>query len=1080
MLNALIRFSLSQRGFIVAIAVAVLALALQKLQELPVEVLPDLTKPTVTILTEAPGFAPEEVETLVSVPLENALMGVNGVTRLRTKNDISLSLIYVEFDWDTDIYKARQFVQERLTGARENLPEGITPYMTPVASLMGEILFVGIMDPSGRTSPRDIRTLADWTLSRSIKSIPGVAEVLAMGGGVKQLEIQPIPEAMLLHHVSFDEIRNAASNSVSNTTGGFLTESEQEIMVRNLAMTVDLNSIGKTVVKHEGNRPIYIDDVARVSWGTEPMRGDAAMGTKNSNNNEINSKGYPGVILTVTKSPGFDTIRLTKKVEDTLRKMKATLPEGVEIHSIYRQADYIQLAIGNLEEALRDGAIMVSVILFLFLFNFRVTLITLTAIPLSLAITILVFDWMGLSVNSMTLGGLAVAIGMVVDDAIVDVENVFRRLKENVTLPEPRNRLEVIADASAEVRSSIFYATVLIILVFLPLFGLTGVEGRLFSPIAIATIISMAGSFLVSLTVIPVLSSYLLNPGKEKRTKEFLPVRLLKSAFFQTWLRLSLNQPFLIIFLIFCLVVYSITETQRMGGNFLPSFREPSAVIATTSAPGTSLKQTTDMANTALNRLMEIPEVKTAAYRAGRAEKGDHVVPVSTVEFEVEFDDDSGHPNKGFVYKVFRGKMEEWFGKETFADVSTRSRQVVLDAIRDTMKKFPGTFSAMSGPLADRIGHMLSGVSAKVAIKVYGTDLEQLRMIGTEIAEIAREIPGLEEARIEQQASIPQLRIEFNHERGQAWGVTPRYLNEQLSSLIGGEVLTEVYDQEKVHNLVLRLPPELRKNSAKLENIYIDTPSGKHIPLHYVANLRDATGPNVIERENTRRRFIVAINPTSSNLNALVEQLKKDVEEQVHLPEGYTLSFEGEYQAQLEAKDKIMKGSIIVLLIITVLLFGYFRNKMMVVLVLMNLPISLIGGVLLTRWTLNNISIATLVGFIAISGISARNTIMLLSHYLHLMKHEGESFTKSMIQRGTQERLIPILMTALSAGIALIPFVLAAEEPGKEILNPVAIVIVGGLISSTLLGLLLTPAMFWVFCKKSTESALKNNAAACQ
>jgi len=512
-----------------------------------------------------------------------------------------------------------------------------------------------------------------------------------------------------------------------------------------------------------------------------------------------------------------------------------------------------------------------------------------------------------------------------------------------------------------------------------------------------------------------------------------------------------LKQPFLVIFLIFCLIVYAVKETQEMGGNFLPAFREPSAVIATTLAPGTSLKQTTELANVALERLQEIPEIKSVAYRAGRAERGDHVVPVSTVEFEVEFNKDA-----------------------------KRSRNEIMDDIRATMQKFPGTFSAMSGPLADRIGHMLSGVSAKVAIKVYGTDLDQLRMIGTEIAEIARAIPGLEEARIEQQASIPQLRIEFDYERGQAWGVTPRYLNEQLSSLIGGETLAEVYDDGKVHNLVLRLPLELRISAQKLENIYIDTPSGKHIPLHYVAKLRDASGPNVIDRENTRRRFIVAINPTSSDLNTLVEKLEKEVAEKIQLPEGYTLSFEGEYQAQLEAKEKILKGSIIILLIIIVLLYGYFKSQAMVVLVLLNLPISLIGGVLFTRWTLDNISIATLVGFIAISGISARNTIMLLSHYLHMLKHEGETFSKEMIIRGTQERLIPILMTALSAGIALIPFVLAAEDPGKEILNPVAIVIVGGLLSSTFLGLLLTPALFWVFCRKSAEKSLKNNAAACQ
>ena len=1044
MLNALIRFSLAQRGLIVTLALVLLVLGGRKLTQLPVEVLPDLTKPTVTILTEAPGFAPEEVETLVSVPLENALMGVNGVSRLRTVNDISLSLIFVEFDWGTDIYQARQFVQERLTGVTETLPNGVHPYMTPVASLMGEILFIGIMDPTGKTSPRELRTLADWTLARRFQSIPGVAEVLAMGGGVKQLQIQPRPQAMLARGISFNELHDAAAMAVSNTTGGFLTENAQEIMVRNLAMTIDPDTIGQTIVAHKDGLPVCIADIANVAWGTEPMRGDAGMGSKHSKATKGGmAKGYPGVILSVTKSPGFDTIRLTREVENAMHKMAKTLPEGVEMLSIYRQADYIQLAIGNLKEALRDGAIMVSIILFLFLLNLRVTLITLTAIPLSVAMTILVFDGFGLSVNSMTLGGIAVAIGMVVDDAIVDVENVFRRLRENAGLAHPRGRIDVIADASAEVRSSIFYATVLIVLVFVPLLGLSGVEGRLFSPIAIATIISMLASFLVSLTVIPVLGSFLLKPNPGKQHGDAAPVRALKHLFTKTWLMLALTQPFIVIGLTLGLLFLAVDQALQMGGNFLPAFREPSAVVATTTAPGTSLKQTTEIAEVAIDQLLKIPEVETAGYRAGRAERGDHVVPVSTVEFEVDFDDKSGRP-----------------------------REAVLDEIRTTMRGIPGTFSAMSGPLADRIGHMLSGVSAKVAIKIFGTDLDELRRLGTEIAEIARKIPGLEEARIEQQAPIPQLRIEINRERALAYGVTPGELNEQLAALIGGESLAKIHEDQKIHDLVLRLPPEWRNEPEYLRDLYIDSRSGQRIPLHYIADIRQASGPNTILRENTRRRFVVSINPTTSNLNAAVEELQREVAGNVTLPEGYTVSFEGEYQAQQDAKQRIFIMSGIVLFVVIMLLYGYFRSAPLVLLVLTNLPISLVGGILLTRWTLDNISIATLVGFIAVSGISARNTIMLLSHYLHLMKHEGESFTRKMVERGTRERLVPILMTALSAGIALIPLVFAANEPGKEILNPVAIVIVGGLISSTLLGLLVTPALFYSFCKKSAEKAV--------
>ena len=544
MLNKLIQFSLSQRPLILALALVLFILGIKTASELPVEVLPDLTKPTVTILTESAGFSPEEVETLVTIPLENSLMGVTGVTRLRSVNDIGLSLIFIEFEWGTDIYQARQFVQERLTGASETLPDGVSPYMTPVASLMGNIMLVGLVDPSGNTEPMDLRTIADWTVSRRLQSIPGVAEVLGMGGGVKQLQVQPNPDKMLALGIDYEALREAAANAVSNRTGGFLTESAQEIMVRNLAMTTDLDAIGNTVVTHVNDRPIRIKDVATVAWDIEPMRGDAGMGTKLLD--DADTKGYPGVILSVTKSPGFDTLALTDQVEAALEDLKTSMPEGVELVTLYRQSDFIDLAVGNLEEALRDGAIMVAVILFLFLLNVRITLITLTAIPLSLGMTVLVFGLLDLSVNSMTLGGLAVAIGMVVDDAIVDVENVFRRLRENAMLDEPRNRLEVIAKASAEVRSSILYATVLIILVFLPLMALSGVEGRLFTPIAVATIVSMAASFLVSLTVIPVLSSYLLKPKAGQKHADGVIERGFKKLFNVTWLRFSLSQPLIV------------------------------------------------------------------------------------------------------------------------------------------------------------------------------------------------------------------------------------------------------------------------------------------------------------------------------------------------------------------------------------------------------------------------------------------------------------------------------------------------------------------------------------------------------
>ena len=1048
MLNQLIRFSLSQRPLILAFVVIVLVFGIKKAVELPVEVLPDLTKPTVTILTESAGFAPEEVETLVTIPLENSLMGVTGVSRLRSINDIGLSLIFVEFDWGTDIYQARQFVQERLTGASEALPEGVSPYMTPVASLMGNILLVGLADPTGETSPRELRALADWTIARKLQSIAGIAEVLSMGGGVKQVQVQPDPDKMLALGVSFDQIRDASAQAVKNTTGGFLTESAQEIMVRNLAMTTDLDEIGNTVVTYENDRPIRLRDVASLVWDIEPMRGNAGLGTKHIEQDGV-VKGYPGVILSVTKSPGFDTIELTAKVEAALASLQQTLPEGVEVVTLYRQSDFINLSIGNLKDALRDGAIMVGLVLFLFLLNFRITFITLTAIPLSLGITILVFDLMDLSVNSMTLGGLAVAIGMVVDDAIVDVENVFRRLRENVALPNPRANLEVIASASAEVRSSILYATVLIILVFLPLLALSGVEGRLFSPIAIATIVSMIASFVVSLTVIPVLCSFLLNPKAGKVHADGFVVRGLKWGFHKTWLNFSLSQPFLVLMMTGVLLFVAYGSLTSMGGNFLPAFREPTALIAMTTAPGTSLKQTTELSDTAQDLLLQIPEVETVGYRVGRAERGDHVVPVSTVEFDVEF-----------------------------TDASDRSRAEVLDGIRTTMRTIPGTFSAMSTPLADRIGHMLSGVSAKVAVKIYGPELSELRRLGNQVTEIARSIPGMEEARAEQQALIPQLRIEVDRDRALAYGVTPGKLNEQLASLMGGEVVAEIYEGQRVYDLVVRLPLEWRESPDRLSNLYVDTLSGQRVPLSYVAEIHQATGPNTILRENTLRRFVVSINPTTDDLNSVVETLQAKVAEELVLPQGYSVGFEGEYQAQQEARRTIFIMCAVILLLIIFLLYSYFKTFSFVWLVLSIIPISLIGGVFYTSATLNNISIATLVGFIAVTGIAARNNIMLLSHYLHLMRHEGEVFSRDMVVRGTLERLVPILMTALSAGLALIPLIMAADDPGKEILNPVAIVIVGGLISSTLLGLAVTPAIFYAFFKKSAEKSIRLEAAA--
>ncbi|MEM7146112.1 MAG: efflux RND transporter permease subunit [Verrucomicrobiota bacterium] len=1039
MLNALIRRSLANRGIIIAAAVIVLVLGIHTTTKLPVEVLPDLTKPTVTLLTEAPGLAPEEVETLVTVPLENALMGVPGLTRLRSTSDVALSLVFVEFDWGTDIYHARQLVWERLQTATETLPvEAEPPFMTPVASLMGEIMLVGIRSPEGTVDPRDLRTLADWNIRRRFQSIPGIAEVLAMGGGVKQIQVQPDPERMLAHGVSFDDVREAAGEAALNSTGGFLTSGPKEIMVRNLAMTTNLNEIARTVVKYVNDRPITLADVADVVWDIEPMRGDAAV------------NGDPGVILSVTKSPRFDTRSLTTAVEEAIIELNASLPDGVEVVPLFRQADFIEHAIGNLEEAIVIGALIVVVVLFLFLLNLRTTFITIMAIPLSFAITMLVFRLFDISVNSMTLGGLAVAIGMVVDDAIVDVENVFRRLRLNAAFPHPKPKLEVIANATAEVRNSILYATLFIILVFFPLLGLSGVEGRLFTPIAVATIVSMSASFLVSLTVIPVLCSFLLKPKPGVEHKDPIFVRALKSLFKKTWLRLALDAPVTVLALAALLLAAALTLFPIMGKEFLPTFQEETVLVAMTAAPGTSLKQVNEVADVADRLLLSVPEVRSVGRRVGRAERGDHVVPVSTVEFDIDFKQDPGG----------------------------RPRAEVVQDIHAKMRTIPGTFSAVSGPLADRIGHMLSGVSAKVAIKVFGPELDEIQRIGTEIRNIARKIPGLEDARVEQQASIPQLRIEIDRDRALAYGVTPGELNRQLSTLIGGEVLGELYEGQRTIDLVLRLPEAWRESPERFGDMYINTASGQRIPLQLVADIREAGGPNVIQRENTARRFVVSINPSERDLNSLVLNLQNQVAEQITIPEGYRVSFEGEFQARQDATRRITILSVCVLVIITFLLFTFFRTPVFATQVLCDIPLAIIGGLILTFVLINNISIATLVGFIAVAGIAARNSVMMLSHYLHMMRHEGESFSRELVERGTLERLVPVLMTALSAGGALIPLLLAAHQPGKEILHPVAVVIVGGLVTSTFLGLGVTPAVFYLFGREAAEKAVSSNAAA--
>lgn len=1041
MLNHLIRWSLRNRAIILCLSLLILAMGFKTGSELPVEVLPDLTKPTVTILTEAPGLSPEEVEALVTQPIENSMMGVAGLTRMRSTSDIALSLVFAEFEWGTDIYKARQFVQERLQVARESLPGETQPYLTPVASLMGEILLIGVKSSDGNTAPMDLRTVADWTIRMRLQAIPGVAEVLNMGGGVKQAQIQPDPWRMQANGVTIEELELATRNAASNTTGGFIDSGPQEIMVRNLAMTIELDDLSRTIIKMSNGRPIAISDVATVAWGTEAKRGEAAV------------SGSPGVIMSVIKAPGFDTIALTEQVEAAIEGLKPTLPEGVEATVLFRQRDFIDSAIGNLKKAIVEGAVMVTLVLLLFLMSFRTSFITLMAMPLSFAVTLLTFKWLGLSVNSMTLGGLAVAIGMVVDDAIVDVENVYRRLRENARLKEPVPKLELIALASGEVRNSILYATILIVLVFIPLLGLSGVEGKLFAPIAIATIISMIASFVVSLTAIPVLCSFLLKVKPADKGHDHNDGRLvlgLKWLLKKTILGISLRQPVIVIAAVSMLLALALMLYPQMSRDFLPAFHEETAVVTTGAAPGTSLAEMEIISKAVEDQIRKVPEVLHIGRRIGRAERSDHVVPVNNVEFDIDFKkDDKGRPLR-----------------------------VVLDDMRDRIKTVPGTFSIISGPLSHRISHLLSGVTSPVAVKIFGPDLATITHIGEQVQKVSKTIPGLEDAKLDMQAQIPQLRIELDRERALAHGVSPGELNAELSTLLGGSIVSQLRENQRVIDLAIRLPENWRSDAETIRNLPIHTVTGDHIPLKLVADVREAAGPSSVYRENTQRRYVVSIKPNERDAGALVKHLEEKVRATVTLPEGYFISYEGDFRAEQAAAKRIAILFTGILVVIVLLLWSYFRSLILAFQVLLNLPLALMGSLALTWLLVGNISIATLVGFIAVGGVAARNGIMMISHYLHLMKHEGEGFTYAMIERGTLERFVPVTMTALSAGIALIPFVIAMGEPGKEILSPVAICIVGGLVSSTLLDFAVTPAVFRMFGKKAAAKALALNAPA--
>ena len=1028
MLNRLIQFSLRNRLLVLAVAALVLIYGGAALIRLPVDVFPDLNRPTVTILTEAPGLAPEEVEVLVTWPMETSLNGAPGVQRVRSSSGIGLSIIFVEFDWGMDIYRARQLVQERLQLAAEKLPEGISPVMGPISSIMGEIMLIGLSSIEGKTAPMDVRTIADWTIRPRLLTISGISQVIPIGGGVKQYQVLASPEKMAAYGVTLKQVEEAAAKSQVNTAGGFVEGANQEALARNVGRTTSLEDIASAVIELRQGVPILLKDVAEVKFGKQVMRGDAGVNAS------------PAVIVSVQKQPGKDTIYLTREVEKALEEIKKGLPEDIQITPLFKQANFIEAAVRNVEEAIRDGAIMVLIVLILFLLNFRTTFITLTAIPLSFVVAGLVFKWLGISINTMTLGGLAVAIGELVDDAIVDVENVFRRLRENRHAAHPRPVLRVIYDASSEVRNSIVYATILVVLVFIPLFALGGIEGRLFAPLGVAYITAILASLVVSLTVTPALCSYLLPRMKRMaHDKDSWLVRKLKAFDERFILKYTLRHPFAVMGGTLVLVVGAFSLYPMMGKEFLPEFNEGTATINVLAAPGTSLKQSNRIGEIAEKLLLTVPEVISTGRRTGRAELDEHAEGVHYTEIDVDF-------------------------RKT-----GRQREEILDEIREKLSQIPGTVLNVGQPISHRLDHLLSGVRAQIVVKIFGDDLEYLRRAAAEVEAQIKTVEGVVDLQIEKQVLIPQVRIEADFEKAKLYGVQVAGLNEMLETALNGRAVAQVLDGQKTYDIFVRYGEQSRDTPEAMRQALVDTGAGQKVPLALLANVRESKGPNIINREDVKRRIVVSSNVSGRALGEVVAEIQKKVNQNVHLPSGFFISYEGQFQSQQEATRLIGLLSIATLATMFLVLYSHFRSTTIVAQILLNIPLAFIGGLAATYFTVGTVSVATLVGLICLAGIASRNTIMMISHYLHLMQDEGEQFSEHMIVRGSLERLVPVTMTALTAGLALIPLALAAGQPGKEILYPVAVVILGGLISATLLDMAVTPAVFFKFGRHAAE-----------
>ncbi|MHB2166473.1 efflux RND transporter permease subunit [Alsobacter sp. R-9] len=1030
MFSFLVNQSLRHRLFVIAAALLLVAYGSFVLPRLPVDVFPDLNRPTVTLMTEAEGLSPQEVEQLVTYPIETAMNGMPGAMRVRSVSGVGLSFVYVEFGWETDIYRARQQVAERLSVVQSRLPAGLQPQMGPVSSIMGEIMLIALTGPG--ISAMELREIADWTIRPQILTIPGVSQVIPIGGEVRQYRVSPDLVLMNKLKITPDQLEAALRRFGTNTGGGFVDQHAREYLIRNIGVTNRLDDLRNLVVTTRGEQSILLRQIASVDFAPRVKRGDAG------------HQGKGAVIIGVQKQPSADTITVTRAIEAQLAEIQRTLPAGVVADKIqFRQATFIERSIDNVKTVLMEAAVVVAVILLLFLMNVRATLISLTAIPISILITVLVFKAFGLSINTMTLGGLAIAIGELVDDAVVDVENILRRLKENAEAAVPRPAIDVIAAASQEVRSGIVYATMIVVLVFVPLFALSGIEGRLFSPLGVAYIVSILASLLTSITVTPVLAYYFLRKAKPHEARDSAVVRTLKAGN-RRLLLWALDRPAAIVSWVVVSVTVAGIGAFLLPRAFLPPFNEGTILVSLQYNPGISLAESSRLGSVAERIVMTVPEVKSVGRRTGRAELDEHAEGVHTSELDIDL------------------------------QRSDRPKEDVYAEIRSKLSVLPVAVG-IGQPIAHRLDHMLSGIRAQVAVKIVGEDLDTLRTLAEGVRSRLVTIPGLVDVQVEKQVLIPQLRVTPDFERAALYGITPAALTEALEGLSNGRVISQIVEGNRRFDVVMRLSDENRSTTG-LSDLLVPTPKG-FVPLRLIATVEEAEGPNQILRENGQRRIVVSANGDGKRDMAAIVADIRGVLADTTFPRGYVTAMEGTFKAQEEATLVIGALSLVSLALVFMVLYTRYQSAALAAIILTNIPLGLIGSVVALWIAGQPLSVASMIGFITLAGISARNGILKVSHYINLVLFEGETFGRDLVIRGSLERLTPVLMTALSAGLALIPLLMGAGEPGREILHPVAVTIFGGLISATLIDTFLTPILFMKFGRKPLERIQSQRAS---